>query len=81
MTLKEIYDGIEKIRPSICKNMEGTCDECPFGVWDSKTYGYNCGFEIFKSQIEDYAEIEETITGENLLEKENKNESIWKSDE
>ena len=32
MTLKEIYDGIKEVSPSICKNMEGTCDECPFGI-------------------------------------------------
>ena len=71
MTLKEIYDGIKEVSPSICKNMEGTCDECPFGIWIEPD-GYNCGFYLFQEQIEDYAEIEETITGENLLEKEKK---------
>ena len=58
MTLKEIYDGIKEVSPSICKNMEGTCDECPFGIWIEPD-GYNCGFYLFQEQIENYAEIEE----------------------
>lgn len=56
MTLKEIYDGIEEVSPSICKDMEGTCDECPFGVWFDAIGGYDCGFNILKTQIQDYEE-------------------------
>ena len=73
MTLKEIYDGIKEVSPSICKNMEGTCDECPFGVWSSAEHYYECGFYLFQEKIENYAEIEETITGENILEEEKNN--------
>lgn len=73
MTLKDIYNAIEEISPSICKNMEGTCDECPFGIWNHQEQGYECGFQLFQCQIENYAEIEETITGEYLLEKKNNN--------
>lgn len=59
MTLKELYDGIEEVSPSICKNMEGTCDECPFGVWIDKFCYYDCGFNVLKTQIQDYIEQEE----------------------
>lgn len=58
MTLQEIYNGIEELSPKICKDMEGTCDECPFGVWSDKEYCYECGFQLFQCQIENYQEQE-----------------------
>ena len=54
MNLHEIYAGLESIRPGLCSDMEHTCDECPFGVWNDTDCGYDCGIQIFQKQIKSY---------------------------
>lgn len=56
MKMSEFFVDINLASLYICRDMEGTCDECPFGVWNDRKQGYDCGFEKFVLMLKDYIE-------------------------
>ena len=54
MTLHEIHEELKAVKPGICRDMESTCDECPFGKWNYLKQHYECGFRIIGRMIENY---------------------------